>query len=509
MGSTSSKTVEDIVNKASSDVSNSIFENTENKDSSIVENIINQIINIGNINSKNCSLDIGNANISSKLALVSEIDSNMTNAFQSELKTKLTNEVTNNQNIKREMLASLGSADKSTVETNVQSIISNIVDNSISQEQLNSHLLSFNNEIKQNINIKDLDVQCSVKNPETIVKIGTAKISTEAQADFMSKVISESILNNNLTQKLVNQTSNAQSITSTGLASFVTAFGKMLIPLAIVGVLFILAPEVLGISVVKYASDWRLWAVLLLFLTIYIVFSWNKKIWPFHKWYAPKIDKNGLRLQECEEVKAEKGLYKSSNDCLKDINNPKSNYYWNKFWGYNPETKSCSRYPSISNISKDKNGKPQIVKATFNTEEECDNYISNNTYWSPNYVYTNKKAFVDKFGDKTKFLCENAPYSFYDKCEEKTLSPEELAQWPVDKKNSYKLKTECEAEYKPEKQILQYIPNCQTSLDSNNNINYNNSCQYINAYVKGDENKISVGFSAIPYTNEKDICGVV
>lgn len=486
MGASSTKLVQDIVNNVTNETVNNVFQSDKTSDSLLADNIIKQNITIkGNIVAKEgCEeIDIGKAKIASDIRYKSTITNKMTDDIKNQLSSKIANKLRQTQKLMQEMGANWGSINQDDAELHLKNIVKNIVKNSISQEILNQQLAQFNNGIYQHIDIGG-DITCSAGK----IIIGSGDIALKAQVEFVANNITDSIMSNNLTQSLTNDVSQSQSVTQTGIASVIGAIGKMLIPLAIIAGLFFLGVGIFGGQGVKAVTNWKLWLAVGAIFGLYILVAYFVKFWPFKQHYSPEIGPDKFRTGSCKPDK--NGPFDSKSKCEADLQDPKSMWFENRFWGYEDK---CKRYPQLVNTEKDK-----TIYAQYATEEDCN--AAHKKIYVPQWTPGGSKSDYEKiFGSQSDGAdyCDK-PYGYYElECQELDNPDTNTLQRPF-----FTTAEECKAAVQEGAQEKHFLPNCSYNSDGK----IDQSCQYvINTIIGGPSNGTDIGQNT-PFKTKEDIC---
>lgn len=492
MGASSTKLVQDIVNESTNESINNLFQRDQTNQSLVSENVIRQLIRTQDITSKGeCQgIDIGTANIDSKLTYVANVTSSMAADIKSSLATTISSKLRQSQKIMKEMGANWGSVDNQEQDLHLRNIVTNIVENNITQETLNDQIADFVNTITQDIKVGDIVCESGK------ITVGAANITLEAQVDFMAKNITNQIMNNNLTQSILNDVKQEQTVEQKGLAGLVSAFLKGLLPLAIIAVAVFIGFALLGGQVTKSLLNWKLWLVVALLFGTYLLVAYLTHFWPFKKRFSVVLNDKGFRTGECKYDK--NGPYDSKQKCEEALRDPTSTYFQDRFWGYDPDNKEtpCTRYTQLVNIKGDK-----TIYASYATQEACEK--DHQTIWIPDWQPNGSKAdFVNKFGSQydTDLYCSDASYGFYPSCKEGDA--ENVLTLP---RPYFESEQECIDAIAPAKQELQFFPNC--SYTNRGDVDPA-SCQYVKTNIEGGvDHSQGIGSAAVPFPNKDAMCG--
>ena len=448
MGGNSISVLQKVVNDSTLDSTSKVLQNANEDAYTLVKVSIDQQLKLGNLTLKNCSLEGNIGTIDTDLKIVSQMSSSMTADLKANLTSDLTSKLQQNQEIMQELGSSFGSVNNFNQQSDLENLVKTVVDNAVQQDQIQQLLTDVNAAIKQQATAENIVCE------DSKLKFNDANILLNAQISYVAQSISNGVLNSAVVQKLISDASQTQKVTQTGFATLLKAFLPLLIVAGLVFVAFILG----GKTTIQALTSWKLWAVVAAVFAIYMVVAYKAQFWPFPKHYSPVLDKDGLRENNCKEDK--NGPFTSLQDCMSQVGNDKSSYYYEKFWGYDPADSKCKRYPKLVNGD---------IIAAYNSSDECTK--DNQTIWMPEYSENQTLSnFQNKFGQEvTKSVtntCKSSTYGFYDQCSDKKLD--------LQKRDSlyYLSKEECEKAIAPGQQTLQYIADCQ------------NNCQYIKSYKK-------------------------
>lgn len=509
MGVSESKQINDIVSKSCNKEVAKIMSSTDNYDIVTISDTVTQFLKAKRIKLKNihgCDFNIDNIEFKQKVDVASSINSTVQATLQANLTSEISKQISQNQAVKREMGSSAGSFNKTEQDNYIKSIVKNVVESSVSIKEINANITDINKKLTQSVTAKDIIIEdCTYSN----VKINVVNINQDAQIKQVSDVVTNMILSSSLLSKLTENFQQTQKLTETGIASVLGALGKMLIPLAIAVVGVVIAFGYIGKGVVTSATNWKLWAVigiLVIAFGITAIVLYTKKIWPFQlkKLYVPSMDKDGLRLSACEETTKQAG-FNSEDKCLADVNNPKSAYYWNNFWGFDDKTQSCGRYKDLVNNEFSPDGETLVKSVNmFGDEKTCLDYTNNRRIYVPDYKYN--QAVPDFLKTNKDIDCKESS-SFYAKdCKQYDLTPGDLSnaiiQYPV----HYRDKEACDESVAFDKQHVKYHGNCVIAKGKVTD----STCQYIETTIDNDRKifRQTGADSDTQYTTADAICAM-
>lgn len=493
MGLNNVKEINKLVNDTTNETVNNILQTVSQTNSQNFNNIINQRASNINITAKGCKhVDLQKAKIKGDIKVVNSLSSKNVEDLKNDLTQKLTDTIKQKQKVKSELGGGWGLFSTTVQENDTENFVKNIIESSIDLDTINSNLTDINNIISQKLSTVNLNIDCTT-NPTGEVTLQDANIGLQTQVKALSDAISSNILSNSLFSDVTNAIDQSQTVEQQGFASLIA---KALLPLlAIFGILFL----VFGGSV-KALTNWKLWLVLVVLFSIYMLIAFFAKFWPFKQRFSPEINKNGLRTQNC--IPDSKGAYDSKEKCFQDVNNPNSINYFDRFWGYNPYNEDgsqkkesdkdvvfCQQFPEYMTDVKCGNNTCTLYN-TFRNKKECDNFANNRKRYTPKY---NRNQSKDKFFGKflgnlndedKKLFCNSNDYAFFDSCTEQILTPSELTPEKLENPpwNYFEDKGKCEESVKPENQTLVYFPKCTNSKSP-----YDGNCQYVRAKNPDDQ----------------------
>ena len=445
---------------------NIVYNQSTNKQTLLVDTSTVLQLQIGSLTASNCNVNIGNSQINLQLNYVASFDDTSFSNLQNQVSTVI------NNHINATPLLKLQLDPNSDVEgiSNINSV-SKTIANNLSQTAINEQLASFNVNILRNINIQNIECVGST------ITIGNANIMLDLQVNFVATIIMNSIQDNPLYKTLSQQ--NLQS--STTLPSTNYRLG------IIIGV-FIFSLLILFFICKKFCSrkvSIGLVSSLVIFFVVYVVLAYKYKWFPWYNKYSVVLDSNGFRLNQCT-LDNTNGVFSSLNECTQSINDPNSVWYYQKFWGFDPTTNKCNRYPQIVNGD---------ITATYSNETDC-NSSNSTTYWTPNYLTSQP---INTNISNPSGACSENVYSYYDptSCKQQMFTGNSGTLPTL----SFKSETDCINAVKTSNQTPYYFVNC-------NGTNPSNVCQFYKTTINGDGLQYTSGQTTPFVSPSKDNCTV-
>lgn len=234
-----SKTVNEITNQ----IMQKSMTNIWNK-SAVSIKVINQNrqeikLIIGNITVKSatkCRLIDIQQEIQAETKLLTKIDTEFTNDLKSELKSELSNVLKSNSTLTKGFLADIGigNSDSSEAINRVTNRVEQIIDKTITNETLTEILAKNYNEQSQTINVGDITLDNCDESTLLMLK---QSIQSMSMAQTISSDLAKNILEDTVLSRMATDAQASSELSKKGLDDL---FGSMLIPLIILGVLFLL-----------------------------------------------------------------------------------------------------------------------------------------------------------------------------------------------------------------------------------------------------------------------------
>ena len=454
---------ESIKNASQSSTKKVFYSNIVNKQEISVDASSNIQIEIDKIEtSKQCNLDIGSVKLDVKVNYVASFTDEAFSNLKDELNTSLTNSMYINPNI-IEKIEGLKGTSNIDNKTYINSMTKSMIDN-ISKNEINEQLASFNVNVLENIKLKD--ISCT---DQSKINIGNVNIVMDLQIEFVSKILSNKILDNPL-YKILQSLEIPKETT--------TPKSKLGLILSLILIVFIF-----GISIIikrDLIKDWKLWLLFVsLCILCLIIYYYTKS---YHDTYSISYNDNGYRLNKC--IKQQNGPFNSYDECNKNITDPQNVWYYDRFWGYDPIEKKCKRYKELIEGN---------ITAIYSSEDECIKNTKQKSYWTPIYMTQQKNRSPD-----LNKPCTSNVFSYYDtdNCEEKLFSGN-VAITPL---LSFDSKEECIEQVKFDKQNKYYYLDCLGS-------DPNTICQFYKTSINND--KLEYDGNTKPFINpSKDDCKI-
>lgn len=420
---------------------NIIYNQSTNKQSLFVDTSTVLQLQIGSINASNCNLDIGNSQINLQLSYVASFDNTSFSNLQNQISTSLTNHINATPLLKLQL------DPYSNVQglSSINSVAKTISDN-LSQTAINEQLASFNVNILKNINIQD--IQCI----GSTLSIGNSNVMLDLQVNFVANIIMNSIQDNPLYKNLQQTAQVSQDFGLPSVNNRLIVISVIFFILVAIGIRFI--PRKISVFIVP---------VFITIFVIYISVAYKYNLFPWYNKYSIILDSNGYRTNQCM-IDNTNGVFSSMTNCSQSINDPNSVWYYQKFWGFDPSTNKCTRYPQLVNGD---------ITAIYSDENDC-NTKNTSTYWIPSYL-TNQP--INTSISEPSGSCTDTEYSFYDptSCKQQTFTGS-LGSLP---NLYYSQESDCLNAVKTTNQTPHYFVNCSGTDPSK-------VCQFYKTTINGD-----------------------
>ncbi len=487
MGGSITKEVENITNQTVNEAVNNMLLSTSSDQRDTVESTISQVISLGNLDCQN--IDIGNIDQTVKMSYVTNLTSENISNLATTLATTLSNNMSQSQNIKRAMGSEWGTLDADEVETALNNIIQNIVQNTVTEKTVNQQVAFTYGSINQHILTGN--IVCENLNAFNI------NVLIESQTKELSSSLTQALLNNNLSQKILNDANQTQDIEKSGIASILAG---IMLPIIIIGGIAVII-FVFGFKeTISKVLNWKFILVVSLIIAAYFTIAYFVKIWPWHRYYSIQIGADGFRTNQCER-NDNSGTFTSMDSCKKEINNPNSLWYYNKFWGFDSDQNKCLRYTQAF-VAPATGSTGRGIYASYNDQATCEtDSAPANVYYFNKTVGDFSAGWTGPTGGNIPFMCPNNNTTY--SCQVMQTTDKNAADYPVP---NYSTLEECNSNLNNSN--IYYVPYCNTeSICGATGANYNDSCQYllqvpqVSPYNAGGQQG-----SSKAYQTQEDIC---
>jgi hypothetical protein len=397
MGGTSSNISIEDVNQTINDTVNNFCINQASSAGQGVSIGVKQLIKIKNLNIENCDVTLNEANISGNFKFLSEFTPQNVTELTNNLIQNISNSLTRSKRLDTQMGASWGRVDDETVRQSVKNIVENTVKNSVNVSQINSAIQSISTNVDQST-LAEGDVTC--KNGK--LTTNNAQILLTAQATAIANMISSNITKNSSFTKLVNDLASTSEEKSTGIAGIFSSILSGLLPIVIIfAIVFLVGGKVVG-GVTTGILNWKLWLIFGLIVAVFFTLAYFIRFWPFRRHWAPQLDKDGLKTNGC--VRDDRnGTFNSIDDCLRAVQDPKSIYYWNKYYTLDDGCKQRTPWSDKSTLTKeecDARKSKYIPQYTYGmSAEELQKYTNIRASCDSNSAYTSCAKASDSVAD--------------------------------------------------------------------------------------------------------------
>jgi hypothetical protein len=359
MGNNQPKQIANIINEVVQATMTNIANNNSFNLNTLVENVQDNTINIGDAKIVGCTFKQTN-NLNSDTKIVAKISSkslsDVSNIIQSEVQTKL------KQNLKivNEFLSGIGTNNSPETIANLTNRVSQIIQTNIENTNIAEIFAQTINKQGNTFNFGKGEIICTPQNPVAVEQINN--IQTRLATDIVFKNVNESIVKDEVINRIINDVTQEAEIINKGPSA--------LFLLIILGIIFFLVYTFTYVVTRTANAFFKYFLVIVLLVLIWLALAYYFKRWPFQvktpEYWSCIKDLNGLVTNECRRVESrEQGPFGSESQCKEAIS--KGNAPCGQYWGCGKTegaygkiyTGACIQYNNASD-------------GPYKTKNECD-----------------------------------------------------------------------------------------------------------------------------------------